>query len=133
MNLITRCLLLAFLCLPTKPSLGDEEWSWRQPQAEVLNNGDLKWKPRPFVFEKSDSARYIDFDSGDDSQEGSTREKPWKHHPWDPAAQGNAQASRGIHTYVFKGGVYYRGALSVAESGKPGQPIRLDRKSTRLN
>ena len=33
----------------------------------------------------------------------------------------------GIHTYVFKCGVDYRGELSVREAGKPGDPIRLTR------
>ncbi|MCY3017530.1 MAG: LamG domain-containing protein [Planctomycetota bacterium] len=105
----------------------EAEWSWRQPHAEVLPNGDLKWKPQPFVFEKSDSVRYIDFESGDDNNAGTAREKPWKHHPWDSAATSNATACSGIQTYVFKGGVYYRGELAVKESGKPQHPIRLTR------
>lgn len=105
----------------------EESWSWQQPHAEVLPNGDLKWKPQPFKFEKGDSARYIDFESGDDSNDGASTEKPWKHHPWDSAAAGNAKAAKGIQTYVFKGGVYYRGELTVAEAGKPGKPIQLTR------
>ena len=112
MNIIIRSMIVAALCTPT--DLPQEEWSWRQPQAEVLGNGDLKWKPRPFVYEKGDSLRYIDFEGGDDAHEGASKEKPWKHHPWDAAAVGNAQAAKGIHTYVFKGGVSYRGSLSVS-------------------
>ena len=127
MNMIIRSMLLTAFCIPTHVSRAEDEWSWRQPQAEVLNNGDLKWKPRPFVFEKNASVRYIDFEAGEDTQDGASREKPWKHHPWDSAALGQAQACRGIHTYVFKGGVTYRGSLAVAESGKPQQPIRLTR------
>ena len=127
MNMIARSLLFALLCTPSSLPAAQEEWTWRQPQAEVLPNGDLKWKPRPFVVEKGDSVRYVDFEVGEDAQDGTSREKPWKHHPWDPAATGNAKACTGIHTYVFKGGVYYRGALTVAEAGKPGQPIRLTR------
>lgn len=127
MNTILRHLLLAVLCVPAGRPRAEDEWSWRQPHAEVLGHGDLKWKPRPFVFEKGDSVRYIDFEAGDDAHDGASKERPWKHHPWDPAAVGQARACRGIHTYVFKGGVTYRGALTVAESGKPGQPIRLTR------
>jgi hypothetical protein len=108
---------------PGRPS----EWSWQKTQADVSSKGDLSWKPAPFVFEKGDSLRYIDFEAGDDNADGASKEKPWKHHPWDSAAQGNARACRGIHTYVFKGGVAYRGELTVTESGKPGQPIRLTR------
>jgi hypothetical protein len=119
------CILSATVCFD-RVCAGDD-WSWRQPHAEVLPNGDLKWAPRPFVFEKGDSVRYIDFEGGNDANDGASADKPWKHHPWDAAATGNAQACKGIHTYVFKGGVYYRGELKVAESGKPGQPIRLTR------
>ncbi len=106
---------------------GRDDWSWRNPQAAVDPKGDLSWKPSPFVFEKGDSLRFIDFETGDDTQDGASKASPWKHHPWDPAAAGRARECKGIHTYVFKGGVTYRGGLTVAESGKPGQPIRLTR------
>jgi hypothetical protein len=127
MSIITKVLLVSLACLPAELPRGEEDWTWRQPNAEVLASGDLKWKPRPFAFRKSDSVRYIDFENGDDTQDGASKEKPWKHHPWDSAAQGNARTSKGIQTYVFRGGVYYRGFLTVAESGKPGQPIELTR------
>jgi len=117
--------LAGLLCLCAAGARAEDEWSWRQPQAEVLDRGDLKWKPRPFVFEKGASVRYIDFEAGDDAQDGATREKPWKHHPWDPQAVGKAAACTGIQTYVFKRGVAYRGSLTVKDSGKPGDPIRL--------
>ncbi|MBI3828654.1 MAG: hypothetical protein HY291_04005 [Planctomycetes bacterium] len=102
-----------------------ETYSWAEPQVEVLPAGDLKWKPRAFVFEKGASLRYIDFEQGDDANAGDSKEKPWKHHPWDPQAAGNAKACSGIQTYVFKRGVTYRGSLAGKESGKPGDPIRL--------
>src|SRR5579862_405734 len=127
LKLMAGSLFVALWCLPPSAPPAPDDWSWRQPQADVVATGDLKWKPHPFVFEKGDSVRYIDFDAGDDAHDGASKEKPWKHHPWDAAATGAAQASKGIHTYVFKGGVTYRGSLSVAESGTPGQPIRLTR------
>jgi len=127
MPLMTRAVLLALLCVPPGVPAPDDPWSWRQANADVVGHGDLAWKPRPFVYEKGDSVRYIDFDAGEDTQDGTSKDKPWKHHPWDAAAQGNARACQGIHTYVFKGGVDYRGTLTVAEPGKPGQPIRLTR------
>src|ERR1051325_2389057 len=117
MNWIAKSLLIALLCTPANRPPAQEEGRGRQPQAEVLPNGDLKWKPRPFAFEKGDSVRYIDFEGGDDAQDGASKEKPWKHHPWDPASTGQAKACAGVHTYVFKGGVTYRGGLSVAEAG----------------
>jgi hypothetical protein len=102
-------------------------FSWQQPHAKVLPNGGLEWAPKPFVFEKGDSARYIDFEAGDDARDGKTQQTAWKHHPWDAAATGEAKACTGVQTYVFKGGVVYRGALTAAESGTPDNPIRLTR------
>ncbi len=85
---------------------------------------NLTWQPRPFKFTAGPDPRYIDFAQGNDANPG-TREAPWKHHPWDKNATANAAASCGIHTYVFKRGVVYYGALQAKESGQPGNPIRL--------
>ena len=49
-------------------------FSWQQPQARVLPSGNLEWAPRPFVFEKGASVRYIDFEGGDDARDGSTNQ-----------------------------------------------------------
>jgi hypothetical protein len=84
----------------------------------------LAWKPRAFKLEKGASVRYIDFDQGKDDGDGG-QAAPWKHHPWDAAATGQAKACSGVQTYVFKRGVIYRGRLLARESGKPGDPIRL--------
>ena len=104
---------------------GAAHFSWQEAHAKVLPNGGLEWAPKPFVFEKGDSLRYIDFDAGDDTKDGTSQQTAWKHHPWDATATGVAKSCKGIHTYVFKGGVIYRGALVVSESGTPGNPIRL--------
>ncbi len=104
---------------------GAAHFSWQEPHAKVLPSGGLEWAPKPFVFEKGDSLRYIDFEAGDDTKDGASQQTAWKHHPWDANATGVAKACKGIQTYVFKGGVIYRGALVVAESGAPGNPIRL--------
>ncbi|NLF40238.1 hypothetical protein GX586_12390 [bacterium] len=101
------------------------DFSWQQPHARVLPNGDLEWAPKAFVFEKGASVRYIDFDAGDDTKDGRTRQTAWKHHPWDASAAGLARECTGIHTYVFKRGVAYRGMLKASDSGKQGNPIRL--------
>ncbi len=100
-------------------------WSWQDSYAEVDAKGDLKWKPQPFVFETSGSIRYIDFEKGDDANSGAAPETPWKHHPWDPSAVGKSAAGAGVHTYVFKRGVIYRGQLVVKDARQDGQPIRL--------
>src|SRR4051812_47894991 len=100
-------------------------WSWEENYAEVDPKGDLIWKPRPFVFQKGSSVRYVDFDLGDDANSGETASSAWKHHPWDKNANGKAASARGIDTYVFKRGVAYRGSLVVKEAGRAGEPIRL--------
>ncbi len=84
----------------------------------------LDWEPEPFEFMAGSSRKFIDYENGDDANPG-TRERPWKHHPWDPQATGSAASASGIHTYVFKRGVIYRGMLTANESGAPGNPIRL--------
>ncbi len=85
---------------------------------------DIQWEPEPFLYEAGISQRYIDYENGNDSNSG-TKAKPWKHHPWDKQASGNATASKGVHTYVFKKGVIYRGQLIADESGEENNPIRL--------
>lgn len=118
------CALAAFGAEPGN-SEATKRFSWQEPQARVLPTGGFEWTPKPFVFEKGASLRYIDFSAGDDARDGRSPQTAWKHHPWDAAATGMAKACKGIHTYVFKGGVVYRGALKSAESGAPGDPIRL--------
>ncbi|NOY83112.1 MAG: hypothetical protein GXP31_19115 [Kiritimatiellaeota bacterium] len=67
---------------------------------------------------------FIDFENGDDRNSGA-RDAPWRHHPWDKNATGNAAEARGVATYVFKKGVIYRGSLVARDSGEPGNPIVL--------
>ncbi|MFO8014415.1 MAG: LamG-like jellyroll fold domain-containing protein [Phycisphaerae bacterium] len=102
-------------------------YSWQKPHAKVLPTGDLAWAPEPFVFEKGDAVRYIDYEGGDDSSPGTSKDKPWKHHPWDSAFAGPRDSAAGVDTYVFKRGVVYRGTLEVpaGTAGTAGQPLRL--------
>jgi len=108
---------LAFLC--------QGQYSWEKPQAKVIETGDLQWQPEPFKYIEGSAVRYIDFESGDDNNDGKSVKTAWKHHPWDSAATGKPQTSSGIFTYVFKRGVVYRGVLTARESGEKGNPIRL--------
>ena len=112
------------MCL-SAGSLAAATYSWQEPNATITPSGDLEWAPEPFVYEAGDSVRYIDYEGGNDSNDGLTRDTPWKHHPWDPQASDNAQQCKGIHMYVFKRGVYYRGTMNALESGGKGNPIRL--------
>ena len=102
-----------------------EEFSWQKTHAKISSTGDIEWSPQRSRFEMGDSVRYIDYERGNDSNDGLTKDTPWKHHPWDPKASINAKQCKGIHTYVFKRGVYYRGTMIALESGKKGNPIRL--------
>ncbi len=105
--------------------IAPSHWSWQESYAQVDPKGDLKWNPHPFVFEKGSSVRYIDFEAGNDANSGETPATPWKHHPWDPDATGPSAAGHGVHTYVFKRGVVYRGRLVVKDAGSAEEPIRL--------
>ncbi|PIE67474.1 MAG: hypothetical protein CSA23_04305 [Deltaproteobacteria bacterium] len=90
-----------------------------------LPQSEPQWSFDEFVLKAGGSIRYIDFEGGDDNNSGLTKEEPWKHHPWDLSAKSKAKQEYGIHTYIFKGGVIYRGNLIADESGLPDQPIRL--------
>lgn len=121
--------MLAVLLGLTSVTFAQSEprWTWQEPHAKVLPTGDLEWAPRSFAFEQGASARYVDFSAGNDAADGLSKSTAWKHHPWDPQAAGRAAACRGVHMYVFKQGVDYRGELLVKESGTPGAPIVLTR------
>ncbi len=101
-------LLLVFAAFPVVIAA---DYSWGEPHAKVLPTGDLEWAPEPFTLVTGQTIRYIDYDNGADANDG-TKAKPWKHHPWDPAATGMAK-SGAADTFVFKGGVIYRGELTV--------------------
>jgi len=122
-----RLSLLLFLSLSGVHA--QNTFAWSEPHAKVLPNGDLAYTPRPFTYVAGESVRYIDFEGGNDNASGS-RSAPWKHHPWDAEATGKAKAAGDdIDTYVFKGGVTYRGAFTVPSdvAGTADKPIRLTR------
>jgi hypothetical protein len=125
-----RCVaVLALLVAAHGVAIGQDaaRWSWQEPQAKVLPTGDLEWAPTVFEFKADESVRYIDFESGNDANDGLSKQTSWKHHPWDPSAGGNAAACKGVHTYIFKQGVDYRGEMNAKESGTTAAPIILTR------
>lgn len=109
-------------CSPAAEQLA---FSWQDVPAEVLPNGDLRWKPEPFVFRSGRTIRYIDFEGGNDRNTGDAPERAWKHHPWDPNATAFASIDTGPRTYVFKRGVTYRGRLIAREGGTAETPFIL--------
>lgn len=102
-------------------------FAWQQDYARVTETGDILWTPRPFRFTPGDMARYIDFENGSDQNDGESPRRPWKHHPWDANARDVAASDQAADTFVFRGGVIYRGQLTIKGRGRPGRPIRLTR------
>lgn len=117
--------VLALSCVTIQAA--EAPFAWQQDYARVTERGDIEWTPREFHFVAGGSVRYIDYESGSDAADGASPQRPWKHHPWDAAATGRAAAATRIDSYVFKGGVIYRGQLTVREQGRQGSPIRLTR------
>ncbi|MFW6277385.1 MAG: LamG-like jellyroll fold domain-containing protein [Prolixibacteraceae bacterium] len=111
-----------------------QDYSWQKPHAEVIGTGDLKWKPESFKYpvKRGEEVRYIDYENGDDNNDGRSKNSAWKHHPWDTRATGNAANESGVKSYVFKRGVTYRiyseggeALLNAGDSGEKDTPIRL--------
>ncbi len=131
-------LLLLAISVTSVPLLAAETgWdaktfpTWPSPvnpkAIQIDGTTDIYWMPEPYQFVAGKSVRYIDFIKGDDNAAGNTKESAWKHHPWDANATGKAASESGVHTYIFKGGVNYRGQLIGKESGTAEEPIRLTR------
>ena len=59
-----------------------KKYSWESNQARAVETGNLEWTPKPFAFEAGKSIRYIDYENGDDNNNGKSNTTPWKHHPW---------------------------------------------------
>jgi len=70
------------------------EFSWQKTHAQVSSTGDMEWAPQPLRYEQGDSIRYIDYEHGDDSSDGLTRDTPWQHHPWDTQASAMPAGAR---------------------------------------
>ncbi len=114
---------LTALVMTATVTVQAQTYSWQKPHAKVLPHGDLEYAPARFEFQAGETVRYIDYESGDDGNPG-TKARPWKHHPWDKASRITAEVSD-VDTYVFKGGVVYRGTLQGKAAGTPETPVRL--------
>lgn len=118
--------LAILLPLAGVASAAEGRFAWQRDHATVLPHGDLTWAPEPHRYVPGTVVRFIDHAEGDDQRSGASPDQAWKHHPWDPQASGQA-AKETADTYVFKGGVLYRGRLAAKQGGRPGAPIRLTR------
>src|SRR3990170_3983709 len=74
---------------------------------------------------------YIDADGGEDTNDGLSQAAAWKHAPGDPAAVGlpASTALRPGDQVIFKGGVRYRGSITMKWHGQAGNPIVFDGNS----
>jgi hypothetical protein len=66
-------------------------YSWQKPNAKAIGTGDPEWASRPFEFEHGPSVRYLDFDAGDDANEGTSKDRPWEAPPRAPAQRSGAR------------------------------------------
>lgn len=68
---------------------------------------------------------YVDFDQGNDANNGLSQTAAWKHAPGDPQAGGQPAATQlqGGDVVQFKGGVVYRGSVAINASGAEGARI----------
>ncbi|MFP4382302.1 MAG: LamG-like jellyroll fold domain-containing protein [Candidatus Sumerlaeia bacterium] len=134
-RLITSILIFAFCVLAPICSIHaqDNAFFWQEDYARLIPTGDLEWTPEPYTYKPGSTVRFIDYEAGDDNNSGDSKTAAWKHHPWDPAATGVARTgASGIDTYVFKGGVKYRGHMETPAgiSGTELQPVQLTRDPT---
>jgi hypothetical protein len=97
-----------------------QPYTWQQPNATVIGSGDLLLAQNQFQYTPGASVIYIDYDGGSDANSGTSTGSAFKHHPWDANATGTARSTSGIHTYVFKRGVIYRGTLIADDNGAAG-------------
>jgi hypothetical protein len=113
--MIVLLAVVAVLGFQAAPDTGQPQdaFSWEDPKATVLPTGDLEWRPEPFAYQPGRVVRYIDFDNGDDTHDGTTPATAWKHHPWDVTAPGRRDRAEGVDAFVFKRGVTYRGAIDM--------------------
>jgi hypothetical protein len=68
---------------------------------------------------------YVDFQGGSDSNTGSCTDQAWKYAPGDSAASGAAAAVqlKAGDNVKFKGGVVYKGSISIPASGTADSPL----------
>lgn len=71
---------------------------------------------------------YVDFSNGNDAADGITPATAWKRSPGDPQATGTAARTRlaAGDRVLFRGGVRYRGTITVTASGTAERPIVFD-------
>jgi len=109
--------------LTTAPDDGYDFYSW-------TGDSESRENPLPLVMDSDKTVGadfteytvvdyYVDYDSGDDANSGTSESSPWKHSPGDDNAEGAAAACvLGPGSRVlFRGGVAYRGQINIPADG----------------
>lgn len=68
---------------------------------------------------------HVDYEHGDDQNDGLSPQRSWKHAPGDPSATGRPKGLRLVpgDKVTFAAGVTYRGSVVVSDSGSQAAPI----------
>jgi hypothetical protein len=71
---------------------------------------------------------FVDFGSGSDTADGKSQSTAWRHAPGDANAAGVAAAAKlaAGDVVLFKGGVAYKGTVTITASGSAQSPIVLE-------
>ena len=91
---------------------GATAYDWNETFATPLPGGELAYAPAAWNQPSFRNARYVDYDGGNDQNDGKTPATAWRHVPFDPNATDRASAlDTSVDAYVFKRGVTYRGRI----------------------
>lgn len=68
---------------------------------------------------------HVNYERGNDQNDGLSPERSWKHAPGDPNATGRPRALRLVpgDRVTFAAGVTYRGSIVISDNGNDGKPI----------
>lgn len=83
--------------------------------------------PPPAPSATFENARWVDFQNGNDNNDGLTKATAWKQAPGDANATGTAAAfqPKAGHQIVFAAGSRYFGSIRAQFSGTSGNPVKL--------
>jgi len=122
--------IMSLYSLPSNSSAGTINSGGQTATSTVANNDQTQNTTQTTTVNQTTTPAsckvfYIDFDGGNDSNDGCSATSPWKHAPGDDNATLNAtkQVLKPGDTVLFKGGTTYRGSISINSSGTQGNPI----------
>ena len=98
---------------------------------KIYDKVDGLWIPHINLQLFAGNTYYVDFDTGLDTNSGTSMGSPWKHCPDDPNATDTSDGTTLLpgDTVILKGGVTYSGRMICAASGTSGNAITYDGNS----